>query len=83
MVYKVALHRSEEGFSVCNHARASRRQPSRCRKSLFQKGWGKHIVMTDGSRIVKIPRHNPINKITTGTIIWGAGLTVPEFRKLL
>ncbi len=36
---------------------------------------GKDIVMTDGSRIVTIPRHNPINAITMGTIIRGAGLT--------
>ena len=25
---------------------------------------GKHIVMTDGGRIITIPRHNPINAIT-------------------
>ena len=44
---------------------------------------GKHIVMTDGTRIVTIPRHNPINAFTMGTIIRGAGLTVDEFRKFL
>ncbi|MBI1831359.1 MAG: type II toxin-antitoxin system HicA family toxin [Planctomycetes bacterium] len=44
---------------------------------------GKHIVMTDGVRIVTIPRHNPINAFTMGTIIRGAGLTIDEFRKLL
>lgn len=44
---------------------------------------GKHIVMTDGSRIVTIPRHNPVNSFTMGTIIRGAGLTIEEFRKLL
>jgi HicA toxin of bacterial toxin-antitoxin, len=44
---------------------------------------GKHIVMTDGVRIVTIPRHNPINAFTIGTIIRGAGLTIDEFRKLL
>ena len=27
---------------------------------------GKHIVMTDGVRIITIPRHNPINAITMG-----------------
>ena len=26
---------------------------------------GKHIVMTDGTRIVTIPRHNPVNAIAT------------------
>ena len=25
---------------------------------------GKHIVMTDGHRIVTIPRHNPVNAFT-------------------
>jgi predicted RNA binding protein YcfA (HicA-like mRNA interferase family) len=44
---------------------------------------GKHIVMTDGSRIVTIPRYNPIHAITMGTIIRGSGLTVDEFRDLL
>ena len=44
---------------------------------------GKHIVMTDGTRIVTIPRHNPVNSFTMGTIIRGAGLTIEEFRKLL
>jgi predicted RNA binding protein YcfA (HicA-like mRNA interferase family) len=27
---------------------------------------GKHIVMTDGTRIVTIPRHNPVNAFTMG-----------------
>jgi predicted RNA binding protein YcfA (HicA-like mRNA interferase family) len=44
---------------------------------------GKHIVMTDGIRIVTIPRHNPVNAFTMGTIVQGAGLTVEAFRKLL
>ena len=44
---------------------------------------GKHIVMTDGSRVVTIPRHNPINAITMGNIVRDAGLSNEEFRKLL
>ncbi|MBI3821810.1 MAG: type II toxin-antitoxin system HicA family toxin [Planctomycetes bacterium] len=44
---------------------------------------GKHIVMTDGVRIVTVPRNNPINPFTMGTIIRGAGLTNDEFRDLL
>jgi hypothetical protein len=39
--------------------------------------------MTDGTRIVTIPRHNPINANTMGTIVRGSGLTIDEFRKLL
>jgi predicted RNA binding protein YcfA (HicA-like mRNA interferase family) len=44
---------------------------------------GKHIVMTDGTRILTVPRHNPINAFTMGGIIRDAGLTVEQFRKLL
>ena len=44
---------------------------------------GKHIVMTNGSRILTIPRHNPVNAITMGAIVRDAGLTVDEFRALL
>ena len=43
----------------------------------------KHIVMTDGQRILTIPRHNPINAFTMGGIVRDAGLTVEQFRKLL
>ena len=44
---------------------------------------GRHIVMTDGSRVVTIPRHNPVNAITMGNIVRDAGLTNEEFRELL
>ena len=44
---------------------------------------GKHIVMTDGVRILTIPRHNPVNAYTMGGIVRDAGLSVAEFRKLL
>ena len=43
---------------------------------------GKHIVMTDGKRILTIPRANPVNAFTMGGIVQDAGLTVEEFRKL-
>jgi hypothetical protein len=39
--------------------------------------------MSNGSRIVTIPRHNPINAITMGGIVRDAGLTPEEFKKLL
>jgi predicted RNA binding protein YcfA (HicA-like mRNA interferase family) len=29
---------------------------------------GKHVVMTNGQRIVTIPRHNPVNAFTMGGI---------------
>ena len=44
---------------------------------------GKHIVMSDGTRQVSIPRHNPIKAFTRGGIIQDAGLSPEEFRKLL
>ena len=44
---------------------------------------GKHIVMSDGTRQVTIPRHNPIKAFTMGGIVQDAGLTPEEFRKLL
>jgi predicted RNA binding protein YcfA (HicA-like mRNA interferase family) len=44
---------------------------------------GKHIVMTDGTRVVSIPRHNPINAITMGNIVRDLGLTDDQFRQLL
>ena len=44
---------------------------------------GKHVVMTDGMRILTIPRHDPVNALTMGGIVRDAGLTVEEFRKLL
>ena len=44
---------------------------------------GKHTVMSDGIRILTIPRHNPVNALTMGGIVRDAGLSVEEFRKLL
>jgi predicted RNA binding protein YcfA (HicA-like mRNA interferase family) len=43
----------------------------------------KHIVMSDGTRFLTIPRKNPINPFTMGGIVKDAGLSVEEFRKLL
>jgi predicted RNA binding protein YcfA (HicA-like mRNA interferase family) len=44
---------------------------------------GKHAVMSDGTRILTIPRHNPVNAFTMGGIVRDAGLTPEEFRRLL
>jgi predicted RNA binding protein YcfA (HicA-like mRNA interferase family) len=44
---------------------------------------GKHVVMTDGTRIVTVPRNDPVNAITMGNIVRDAGLTIEEFRALL
>lgn len=44
---------------------------------------GKHVVMTDGERLIVVPRSNPINAFTMGSIVLATGLTVEQFRKLL
>ena len=44
---------------------------------------GKHIVMSDGVRILTIPRSNPINPFTMGGIARDAGLAPNDFKKLL
>ena len=43
----------------------------------------KHIVMSNRTRILTIPRHNPVNAFTLGGIVRDAGLTVEQFRELL
>ena len=44
---------------------------------------GRHVVMTDGTRILTIPPANSVNASTMGGIVRDAGLTIEEFRKLL
>lgn len=43
----------------------------------------KHVIMSDGIRILTIPRANPVDAYTLGGIAKDAGLTVEEFRRLL
>ena len=44
---------------------------------------GKHVTMTDGERVITIPRANPINAFTMAGIVKDAGLSIKEFKKLL
>jgi predicted RNA binding protein YcfA (HicA-like mRNA interferase family) len=44
---------------------------------------GAHIVMTDGTRIRPIPRHNPLTAFTMGGIVRDAGLSLEQFLDLL
>lgn len=44
---------------------------------------GKHIVMSDGKRILTIPRHNLVNAFTMAGIVQDAGLSIEEFKKFL
>ncbi len=39
--------------------------------------------MTNGERIITIPRANPINSITMAGIVKDSGLSIEEFKKLL
>ena len=43
---------------------------------------GKHVVMTNGQKVITIPRHDPVNAFTMAGIVRDAGLSVEEFRKL-
>ena len=63
-----------------NHERAIRALERAGFWILRQSG---HVVMTNGTRIVTIPRANPINAYTMGGIVRDAGLTDDEFRDLL
>jgi len=44
---------------------------------------GKHVVMSDGQRILTVPRNNPINAYTMFGIVKDAGLSEEQFRDLL
>ena len=44
---------------------------------------GKHVVTSNGERILTVPRNNPINAFTLGGIVKDAGLSVEQFRALL
>ncbi|HWD41894.1 MAG TPA: type II toxin-antitoxin system HicA family toxin [Fimbriimonas sp.] len=44
---------------------------------------GKHVTMSDGVRILTIPRHNPIHAFTMAGIVRDAGLTPEQFKDLL
>jgi hypothetical protein len=43
----------------------------------------KHITMTNGKRIITIPRADPVNAFTMAGIVVDAGLTIEEFKELL
>jgi hypothetical protein len=42
-----------------------------------------HLIMSNGTSRLVIPRHDPINAITMGAIARDAGLTPEQFRQLL
>lgn len=44
---------------------------------------GKHIIMSNGVRVIVVPRNNPINAFTMGAIVRNAGLSIQQFRDLL
>ncbi len=39
--------------------------------------------MSDGERLITIPRHNPIKAFTMGGIVKDAGLSIDKFKALL
>jgi predicted RNA binding protein YcfA (HicA-like mRNA interferase family) len=44
---------------------------------------GRHIILSNGSVRLTIPRQNPINAYTMGAIARDADLTPEQFKKLL
>ena len=42
---------------------------------------GKHVTMTNGERILIIPRANPSNAFTMTEFVKDPGLTIEEFKK--
>ncbi len=68
------------GIQGVNHQRAIRALQKVGFWILRESG---HVVMTDGARVLTIPRANPINAYTMAGIARAAGLTEAEFRKLL
>ena len=64
-----------------NHQRAIRAS-QKAGYRIVRQG-NKHVVLTDGTRFLTIPRNNPINSFTMAGIIRDAGLNVKAFKKLL
>jgi len=44
---------------------------------------GKHVTMTNGERVITIPRANPVDAFTMAGIVRDAGLGVEEFKRFL
>ena len=63
-----------------NHRRAIRALEKAGFRIIHQ---GKHVKMRKGRVTVLIPRHNPVDPFTMGTIVRQSGLTVEEFQGLL
>jgi predicted RNase H-like HicB family nuclease len=93
--YPVVLKKSEEGFAVGCPALPGCWSQGRTEEEALENiriaiqeylevlREGKHTVLSDGTRILTVPRHNPINAYTMGGIAKDAGLTPDQFRDLL
>lgn len=44
---------------------------------------GKHITMTNGERIITIPRANSVDAFTMAGIVKDAGISIEDFKNLL
>ncbi len=67
-------------LSGINHLRAIKAFEKAGFKIIRQ---GKHITMSNGDRVIVIPRANPVNAFTMAGIVKDAGLTIEEFKQLL
>ncbi len=63
-----------------NHLQAIRALEKRGFKIIRQ---GKHVILSNGTTTLIVPRNNPINPFTMGYLVKEAGMTIDEFRKLL
>ena len=63
-----------------NHLQAIRALEKAGFKIIRQSG---HVVLSNGSHFVVVPRNNPINAFTMGGIVKDAGYKIEEFRKFL
>ena len=68
------------GLPGVNHLQAIRALEKAGFRVVRQSG---HVVMSNGTRFVTIPRHNPVNAFTMGGIVKDAGFSIDEFRKFL
>ena len=67
-------------LSGINHQRAVRAFQ---RAGFWVAREGKHITMTNGERIITIPRENPVDAFTMAGIVKDAGITIGDFKRLL
>jgi predicted RNase H-like HicB family nuclease len=90
MKYKVALHSSDEGYSVsvpglpgCWSQGATEQEALTNIEDAIREYLEVAAELVRDFAVRSVPRHNPVNAYTLGGIVRDAGLTEDQFRKLL